>query len=154
MKTASKKYAQLFLLLTKTVKAFLEEVNKHSLLDMATDKWTVKDELCHIAFWHDYYAQNYAALAAGTKPFLFVSKGGSTRNQEGVNRLKHKSQKYLVTLLNNAQISLFDSIVVKQVPKMTYIVGRVYKTEKFLEMIIGHINRHAILVRRAKKINK
>ncbi len=154
MKTSSKKYSQLFLLLTDAVKAFLNEVNRHSLSDKATEEWTVKDELCHIAFWHDYYAQNYAALAAGTKPFLFVSKGGSTRNQEGVNKLKRKSQKYLVTLLNNAQISLYDNIVVKQVPKMTYIVGKEYKTEKFLEIIIGHINRHTILVRRAKKINK
>jgi hypothetical protein len=154
MKSLSEKYSQLFLLLTKTVKAFLSEVNKHSLSDMATEEWTVKDELCHITFWHDYYAQNYAALATGTKPFLFVSKGGSTRNQKGVDMLKHKSQKYLITLLNNAQSSLYKSIVLEKVPKMTYIVGNEYITEKFLEMIIGHIQRHAIQVRRAKKINK
>src|SRR4030043_1439082 len=111
MKTLSKKYSQLFLLLTEAVEMFIQEIGKHSLLDMATKEWTVKDELCHIVFWHDYYAQNYAALAAGTKPFLFVSKGGSTRNQEGVDRLKHKSQKYLVTMLDKAQASLFNSIV-------------------------------------------
>lgn len=152
MKTPSEKYSQLFFQLTKVFKAFLKEVNKHSPLDMATEEWTVKDELCHIAFWHDYYAKNYAALAVGNRPFLFVSKGGSTRNQEGVDKLHHKSQRYLVTLLNKAHLSLYNSIVVKQVPKMTYIVGKEYKTEKFLEMIIGHINRHTILVRRAKKI--
>lgn len=154
MKTSSGKYSQLFILLTETVDNFIKEVNKHNLLDMATDKWTVKDELCHIAFWHDYYAQNYAAVASGTKPFLFVSRGGSTRNQEGVDKLKHKSQKYLVNLLDKAQASLHNSIVVKKVPKMTYIVGRDYTTESFLEMITGHINRHTTLVRRAKKINK
>ena len=150
MKTSSGKYSQLFILLTETVNNFIKAVNKHNLLDMATDKWTVKDELCHIAFWHDYYAQNYAALATNTKPFLFVSKGGSTRNQEGVDKLKHRSEKYLVTLIDKAQSSLYNSIVVKQVPKMTYIVGREYETEKFLEMIVGHINGHTILVRRAK----
>lgn len=154
MKTSSGKYSQLFILLTETVNNFIKEVNKHNLLDMATDKWTVKDELCHITFWHDYYAQNYAALAAGIKPFLFVSKGGSTRNQEGVDRLKHSSKRYLVMLLNKAHTSLYDSIVVKEVPKMTYIVGKDYVTESFLEMVTGHIQRHTILIRRAKQINK
>jgi hypothetical protein len=144
----------MFLLLTEAVKAFLGDINKHNLLDMATDKWTVKDELCHIAFWHDYYAKNYAALAADEKPVLFVSKNGSTRNQEGVDRLHHKSLKYLINLLNNAQSSLYESIVLNHVPKMTYIVGTEYKTEEFLEIVTGHINRHAVLVRRAKKINR
>jgi hypothetical protein len=146
-------YSKLYFSLTEAVEAFIQEVKKHRLQDIATDKWSVKDELCHIAFWHDYYAQNYSALAAGTKPFLFVSKGGSTRNQEGVDKLKHKSRRYLFTLLNSAQAGLYDSIVVKKVHKMTYIVGSEYKTEDFLEMIIGHIQRHTILVRRAK-INK
>lgn len=154
MKTSTKKYSKLFLLLSEAVEVFQKEVDKHSLLDMATQDWTVKDELCHITFWHDYYAQNYAALAVGTKPFLFVSKGGSTRNQEGVNGLKHKSRRYLITLLNKAHASLYSSIVVKKVPKMTYIVGRDYTTESFLEMITGHIQRHTIQVRRAKKIYK
>ena len=154
MTSSSERYTQLFHLLTETVNNFIKEVDKHNLLDMATEEWSVKDELCHIAFWHDYYAQNYAALAAGTKPFLFISKGGSTRNQEGVDKLHHKSRRFLVKLISKAQSSLYNSIVVKQVPKMTYIVGREYKTEEFLEMIIGHINRHTMLVKRAKKINK
>jgi hypothetical protein len=151
MKDSSEKYTDLYFSLSKSIEEFLTEVKKHNLSDMATEKWSVKDELCHIAFWHDYYAQNYSALAAGTKPFLFVSKGGSTRNQEGVDKLKSKPQSYLVNLLNKAQTSLYDSIVVKKVPKMTYIVGTEYKTEKFLEIIIGHIQRHTLLVRRAKK---
>lgn len=154
MKTSSGKYSQLFIFLTESVNNFIKEINGHNLLDMATDKWTVKDELCHIAFWHNYYAQNYAALSASAKPFLFVSRGGSTRNQEGVDRLKHNSKKYLIMLLNKAHKSLYDSIVVKKVPKMTYIVGRDYTTESFLEMITGHIQRHTTLVRRAKKIIK
>ena len=150
---ARDKYSQLFILLTETVNNFVKEVNKHRLLDMATDEWTVKDELCHIAFWHDYYAQNYAAMASGTKPFLFVSKGGSTRNQEGVDKLKNKSKKYLLTLLEKAHSILYDSIVLKKVPQMTYIVGTDYTTENFLEIITGHINRHTVLVRRAKNIS-
>jgi hypothetical protein len=154
MKSLSKNYSVLFLSLTKTIKAFVREVKKHRLQDVATEKWTVKDVLCHVAFWHDYYAQNYASMAAGTKPDVFISKGGSTRNQNGVDKLRHKSRKDLITLLNKAQSSLYKSIVIAKVPKMAYIVGSNYKTEDFLEIIIGHIQRHTTQVRRSKKANK
>lgn len=150
MKNSSGKYSQLFLSLTQSIEAFLQEISKHRLNDSATEEWTVKDILCHIAFWHDYYAKNYSALAENTKPFIFPSKGGSTRNQEGVNSLSHKPQKYLVSLINNAQASLYKSIVMKEVPQMTYTGSSVYKTEDFLEMIAGHIQRHTLQVRRAK----
>jgi hypothetical protein len=32
------------------------------------DDWTVKDTLGHIAFWHDSFARNVAALTDGRKP--------------------------------------------------------------------------------------
>lgn len=151
MKTPKDTYAQLFRQLTDAVNAFILEVGKHRLADQATAEWTVKDELCHIAYWHEYYAQNYASQAAGTKPFIFVSQGGSTRNQKGVDLLRRKSRRYLIAMVNSAQSSLNVSIVKKRIPKMTYIVGNDYETDKFLEMITGHIERHTIQVRRAKK---
>jgi hypothetical protein len=151
MINSSRKYSQLFLSLTEAIEVFIQEVKKHKLQDMATEEWSVKDVLCHISFWHTYYAQNYSSLAAGTQPFVFKSKGGSTRNQEGVDKFKLKSRKSLITLMNNAQSSLYKSIVIKKVPQMTYIVGSEYKTEDFLVMITGHIQRHTTQVRRAKK---
>ena len=153
MKVSSSKNSQLFLSLTEAIKTFLEEVNKHKLQDMATHEWTVKDELCHIAFWHDYYAQNYSSLVAGIKPYVFTSKGGSTRNQEGVDRLNHQSKKDLVTSLHKAHASLYKSIVVKRVPKMSYTDRKKYKTEEFLKEITAHIKRHTILVKRAKNFS-
>lgn len=153
MKKSSDKYPQLFLLLTEAVQGFIYEVDKHDLSDMASREWTVKDQLCHVAGWHDYYAQNYAAMANGTAPFLFASRGGSTRNQEMVEKLKHKSKSFLVAKFNNAHTSLQESIVMKKVPKMTYILGRDYTTEDFLQMITAHIQRHTLLVRRAKKLS-
>jgi len=154
MKSSSRKYSQLFLSLTEAIKVFLREIEKQRLQHLATEKWTVKDVLCHIAFWHNYYAQNYSSLAAGTKPYIITSKGGSKRNQEGVSSLNHKSQKYLINLINNAQASLYKSIVIKKVPKMSYTDHKVYKTEEFLKEITGHIQRHTLQVRRAKKFNK
>lgn len=152
MTGSSAKYSELFLCLTETIKEFLREVEKQRLQNMATEKWTVKDVLCHIAFWHNYYAQNYASLAAGIEPFIFTSKGGSTRNQRGVDSLKHKSQKYLINLINKAQASLHENIVIKKVPKMSYTDRKDYKTDEFLKDITGHIQRHNIQVRRAKRV--
>lgn len=145
------KYSQLFFNLTHAIKTFLEEVNKHNPAEIAAGKWTVKDVLCHIAFWHNYYADNYSALAAKTKPFVFPSKGGSTRNQEGVESLTLKSQKELETIVNQAQKSLYKSIVVREVSKMHYTGQNEYKTEDFLEMITGHIQRHTVHIRKAKQ---
>lgn len=151
MKGSSSKYTSLFLSLTEAVGEFLQEIEKQRLQNMATEKWSVKDVLCHIAFWHNYYAQNYSSLASGTKPYIFKSKGGSTRNQEGVDSLNHKSQKDLIKLINKAQASLYESIVVKEVPKMSYTDRRKYKTDEFLGEITRHIQRHTMQVRRAKK---
>ncbi len=150
MRRLSNKYFELFISLTRAIQAFLQEIKGQKLQNMATKEWTVKDELSHIAFWHNYYAQNYESLANGTEPFVFRSKGGSTRNQDGVNSINKKSQKDLINIINNAQKSLYKSIVIKKVPKMTYIENSEYKTEDFLVMITRHIQRHTIQVRQAK----
>jgi hypothetical protein len=85
-----KNYLHLFSILDETLQNFIHEVNNQKLQNMATNEWSVKDELCHIVFWHTYYAQNYSALVKGKEPVVFTSKGGSVRNQEGVNSLKAK----------------------------------------------------------------
>lgn len=144
------KYSRLFDSLDKTVNEFIEEVTRQKLHNMATDKWTVKDVLCHIAFWHRYYAQNYASLADGEKPYVFPSKGGSTRNQDGVQSLNRKSRMELFRIIKNSQDSLRKSIVVSHVPEMNYIGSTKYSTEDFLKIVTGHIGRHTIQVKRAK----
>jgi hypothetical protein len=144
-----KKYNDLFYQLDEVVRLFLEEVHKKNLSDMATEEWSVKDVLCHIVFWHTYYAQQYAALASGDKPMVF--KGSATRNKDGVKSLRYKSRKTLEVDLNNAQRSLYKSIVKKEVPKMTYTIGREYTTKEFLELVVGHIQRHTVQVRRSKE---
>jgi hypothetical protein len=146
----SKKYQGLFKTLSETLDSFVREVGKHNLNDMATGEWNVKDELSHITFWHTYYSQNYASLAKGVKPYVFV--GSSVRNKDGVKHLRHISRRELIDKLNKAQNSLFKSIVIKKVPKMSYTVNREYSTDDFLEMIDAHIKRHTIQVRRSKKI--
>jgi hypothetical protein len=75
-------YKKLFALFSDSVENFIYEVkNKKSTL-MATDEWTVKDKLCHIAFWHENYSVNYKALAKHKDPPL--PEGISTINMAGV----------------------------------------------------------------------
>ena len=136
-------YSELYSNLSESIENFITTVNSQKLEKLVTDKWTVKDELCHIVFWHRYYAQNYSALAKGEKPIVFTSKGGSTRNQEGVDSLKNKSRDELIDMLRIGQKELYESIVVKKVPEMNYTNRRKYKTEDFLDEIIRHINGHA-----------
>lgn len=143
------KYQELFIYLSKNIEIFIEEVNRKKLSLMATDEWTVKDELCHIVFWHENYAANYQALAEHKNPPL--PEGMSTINQRGVSSLRRYSAKELVIRLKKANQSLGKSIIDKQVPEMTYSKGgRTYKTDDFLEMIARHIETHTKQVKRAK----
>lgn len=128
------KYQELFAALSINIDTFIEEVKRKKLGLMATSEWTVKDELCHIVFWHENYAANFKALARHEDPPL--PEEMSTINQRGVVSLRKFSQKELISRLHKANRSLKESIVDKQVPEMTYSKGgRTYKTDYFLEMI-------------------
>ena len=148
----SNNYKKLFKTLSESLDSFIREVYKQNLTYMATEEWNVKDMLCHITFWHMYYAKNYSSLANGTKPYVF--KGSSTRNKDGVNQLRLTSFPNLISKLYLAHKSLYKSIVIKKVPEMSYTIGRIYQTDVFLEMIAKHIQRHTIQVRSAKKKSK
>ena len=152
MKRVTSKYSSSYSVLKDTLDDFIRQVNKQNLSSLATDSWTVKDVLCHITFWHQYYARQYADLATRKKPFIFTSKGGSKRNQEGVNSLRHLSKKALLKLLNKSNKSLYNSIVIKKISGMDYTDKKHYKSEEFLDVVIGHIKRHTVQVRKAKVV--
>lgn len=145
----NKDYRKLFDSLTSAIENFLHEVKRKKSTLMATDEWTVKDELGHIVFWHENYAANYVALANHQDPPL--PEDMSTINLAGVLSLRNFSRKELTQKLRQAHLSLYDSIVIKQVPRMTYSRGgRIYETADFLTMITRHIQTHTKQVRRAK----
>lgn len=142
-------YNELFSSFTDSIEAFIHEVKNKKTTLMATDEWTVKDELCHIVFWHENYAANYEALANHKDPPL--PQDMSTINMAGVLSLRKHSIKELISRLYKANKSLYNSIVVKKVPRMTYSKGgRTYETADFLEMISRHIITHTKQVMRAK----
>ncbi len=142
-------YNELFILLSKSIESFIQEVkNKKSTLK-ATSEWSVKDELCHIVFWHENYAVNYNAQVEHKDPPL--PEGMSTINTAGVLLLQKYSTDDLIKRLLKANKSLYESIVVNKIPQMTYSKGgRKYKTADFLEMITRHVVSHTKQVKRAE----
>lgn len=141
----------MFVELSEKLEILVKEVRRKNSSLMATEEWTVKDELCHVVFWHETYAANYRALAAHQEPVLLEKT--STSNISGVASLRKYSIKELINRLNKAQEVLYTSIVEKEVPRMTYSKGgRVYESADFLEMIIKHIHSHILQVRRAKSL--
>lgn len=143
----SKSYEDLFVELDSAISSFLAEVDKKKLTDMVK-KWTVKEVLGHITFWHRYYAQQYKSLAANEDPFFFESLAG--KNEAARKEMGKRSKRWLVAALNEAQDSLRESIVQKRVPRMHYMRSHEYTTGDFLEVVISHIVKHTVSVRRAK----
>lgn len=143
------KYNELFTQLSLYIDDFIGEVLVKKSGMQTTDEWTVKDQLCHIVFWHENYAANYKALADHKNPPL--PEGMSTINLAGVLSLRKYSTSKLIARLEAANESLYTSIVIKKVPMMTYSKGgRTYETSDFLVMISRHIDTHTKLVKRAK----
>lgn len=142
-------YNKLFASLSESIESFIQEVkNKGSSLQ-ATDEWSVKDELCHIVFWHENYAANYKAQVEHKDPPL--PEGMSTINMAGVLLLQKHSTDELIKRLLKANKSLYESIIVNKIPQMTYSRGgRIYKTADFLEMVTRHIIAHTKQVKQAK----
>jgi hypothetical protein len=142
-------YTEHFSEVTRQLDLFVQTVKRKKSTLMSTDEWTVKDELCHIVFWHENYAANYKALAEHTDPPL--PQDMSSINMAGVLWLRHYSIKELLRRLQEAHESLYTSIVVHKVPQMTYSKGgRVYNTDAFLAMIARHIQTHTTRVDRAR----
>jgi len=143
-------YRELFNILSRNLEVFITEVrNKKSTL-LATDKWSVKDVLCHIVFWHEAYAANYKSLADRTEPII-PEPPTYRLNVSGVKSLRKYSTDVLIKRLDSAHKSLYKSIVLEKVSRMTYLVGgRSYETTDFLDMVARHIATHTKQVRRVK----
>lgn len=145
-------YADLFLNLSDALDTFIREVQAKKISLMATDEWTVKDELSHIVFWHETYAANYKALAEHAEPVI-PQIAPYKLNMQSVPELRKYSVEELMSRLKKAHDSLYNSIVVKKVPEMTYWKkGRTYKTDEFLSMIARHIATHTKQVKHAKEV--
>ncbi len=140
--------------LSESLAVFVREVRSRNLNHMATDKWTIKEVLCHIVSWHEYYAANFKALSEGKEPPLYE---GSTavRNLETVRELRNFKTAGLIERLHRANATLEKSIAQGKVKRMTYKKGgRVYETPEFLDMISRHVATHTKQVRKASRLKE
>lgn len=137
-------------LLEMRIVTFLQEFNAKKTRLMVTDQWSVKDVLCHLVSWHEYYAANYEALAEGREQPLYEGSTGK-RNLDTVRELRINKTADLITRLWRAQRTLEKSILEGKVEQMTYKKnGRVYTTPDFLDMVAGHVATHTKHIKRAK----
>ncbi len=137
--------------LTESINRFLSEYALHDPADKATAEWSAKDVLCHITYWHEYYAKNLDAEAHGKK-FIFPDLTYYELNWRGVLMLRPYADTKLIGMLTNANKRLVETIMSGKVTEMTYRQGsKPYPINQFLEVITGHIHGHTDEIRKSKR---
>ena len=139
-----------FTLLTNSIDRFKEEYKLHYPSDRMSDIWSVKDILCHITYWHQYYARNLSAQASG-RSYVFPHIPFYELNQRGVEKLRSHSDENLFAMLTKANNKLKKVILCGKVKQITYRVGTVYTFDRFLFIVNRHIRSHTRQVGRKRK---
>jgi hypothetical protein len=137
--------------LTESIKRFKKEYQLHYSTDAMSDIWSVKDILCHITFWHRYYAKNLEAEAKGST-YIMPKTKLYLMNQKGVEKMHPYSDEKLFTMLAKAHNHLKKVVFSGKVTQMTYWEGRKpYSLLQFLELINHHIQAHTRGIGRKRK---
>jgi uncharacterized damage-inducible protein DinB len=138
--------------LSESIDGFIEEYKHHYSTDSMSELWSVKDVLCHITYWHRYYAENLAAEARGGSHIMPKTKL-YLMNQKGVEEMRPYSDKKLFILLTRAHKKLAKAVLSGKVIQMTYWEGRKpYSLLTFLEIVDRHIGSHTRGIRKKRKI--
>jgi hypothetical protein len=137
--------------LTESVNRFIDEYNRHDPTEKVTDEWSIKDVLCLVTYWHEYYAKNLDAEAHGKK-FIFPDLTFYELNWRGILLFRPYADNKLIGMLTNAQKRLVETVLTGKVDGMTYRHGsKPYSIARFLEMITGYINGHTESLQKSKK---
>ncbi len=140
-----------FAKLTESVNRFNEEYKLHYPSDRMSDIWSVKDILCHITYWHRYYAKNLATEAKG-ESFIMPKTKLYLMNQKGVEKMRPFSDEKLFAILEKAHKELEKVALSGKVKQMTYWEGREpYTLLRFLELVERHIGAHTRGIRKKRK---
>lgn len=130
-----------------TLHQFIAEYRLHDSSEQVTEVWTVKDILCHLTYWHMYYADNLSAAAKG-KSFVLSNAQYPNLKISEVESMRPYSDAALTTYLAYAQ-EMIENIIRKGTIK--YIVYREgFKPcpiPEFLDVVTGHIRQHTTLLR-------
>jgi hypothetical protein len=134
--------------LAAAVDAFVASYRAVAPDDAVSDAWTASDVLRHVAHWHDDYALNLEAELAGSS-HVVPNVPYYRLNQAGVESLRSHPDGEVLEMLANAQARLAASIGTGRIHHVTYRAGSPpYTLDKFLQVVVSHIQGHAKVLRR------
>lgn len=109
---------------------------------MVYARWSAKDILGHLVFWHESFARNLCDVSESQK--LNPLKGKlSEVNQLGVEATRSVFIDKLIIRLNAAQQVIEEHIFNTEVQLIPYKKGsRDYSRKEHLEIVVAHIKRH------------
>lgn len=115
------------------------------------ERWSAKDVLAHLTFWHESFARNVDDLAHGRQPSPLKGRL-SDLNQRGVDEMTHLSLAEVLARFEAAQAILRAHILNPALTLIPYRKGsREYTVEEHLDIVNDHINLHLRDVRKALK---
>lgn len=136
------KYSSQLNELSQSLHKFISEFHHQNSTKSVTAQWSVKDVLCHLTYWHKYYAENLSAQAKGEK-HVFSGSTITEINRRGVDSLKSVSTEKLIASLQTSQKQIEKLISDGSVSFMQYRAGiKPYTIEKFLHVVTTHIQNH------------
>jgi len=115
------------------------------------ERWSAKDVLAHLTFWHESFARNVDDLVNGRKPSLLKGRLADL-NQAGVEALALLSLAEVLERFEKAHAILQRNALNPALTLLRYRQGsREYTVEEHLELVNDHINHHLRDARKALK---
>jgi len=115
---------------------------------MVYERWTAKDVLAHLTFWHESFARNVCDLANDVKPTPLKGKLGDL-NQAGVDEMKPCTLETVIQRFQTAHQIIRENILNPKMGLIPYRKGtRDYTPEEHLEIVVDHITKHLRDVRK------
>ncbi|MEM9829161.1 MAG: hypothetical protein AAF944_00910 [Bacteroidota bacterium] len=109
---------------------------------MVYTRWSTKDILGHLVFWHESFARNLRDVSESQKPNPLKGKLSEV-NQLGVEATHSVFIDKLIIRLNAAQQVIEEYILNTEVQLIPYKKGsRDYSRKEHLEIVVAHIKRH------------
>lgn len=144
----TEKLLQLNIQLSELFGLFDEE---HDFDLMVYAKWSAKDILGHLSFWHASFARNLQDVSQGRQPNPL--KGKLTEvNERSVAETRPQSIPELIISIKTSQQLIEEHIGNPAVKLIPYKKGsRDYSPAEHLEVVAAHIKRHIKDIRKALK---
>jgi hypothetical protein len=117
-------------------------------------KWTARDALVHVVFWHESFARNVGDLARGVKPAPLKGTYAEL-GRRAATEAEGRSIEELLTRLMSAQSVIEESILDPRVVSIPYKIGsRPYSPAEHLSIVNEHVGGHLSKVESAYALHE